>query len=296
MSREDFKEKLRKELLKELGEGYSVRFEHVTKVNHSYEVVNIRKWHETISPVIPIENYYLEFKAGKSIPYIAQNILVFYNEISSPDIKENDLYDYASIKKKIMPRVVNLDRNQSLKDHVPHICLHDLGLMVIFYVDLCTMGETKMSYMIQNQMLKMWNITKDEMISEAVCNSNKDYLYTIKPLEEILFDMTGDKCFLSNDIPDTYIVTDRNTKMFGARILYFCDILRNFAEEQNSDFYIIPSSVHELLLVRTDTELSLQELRDTVFSINREVLDETEFLTDDVFLYLRKLNKVIRVL
>ena len=67
MSREDFKEKLRKELLKELGDGYSVRFEQVTKVNHSYEVVNIRKWHETISPVIPIEKYYLEFKAGKSI-------------------------------------------------------------------------------------------------------------------------------------------------------------------------------------------------------------------------------------
>lgn len=295
MSREDFKEKLRKELLKELGEDYSVTFEHVTKVNHSYEVVNIKKRHEFVSPVVPIEEYYQEFEEGRPIKYIAWCIIELCNSNSCPDIKKSDIFDYASIKKKIMPRVVNLGKNQSLKDNVPHICLHDLGLMVIFYVDLCMMGDTKMSFMIQNQMLKQWNVTMKELVSDAVCNSNKDYLYTIKPLQEIMYELTGEDSFLTYEIPETFMVTDSKTKLFGARIIYLPDLLKNFAEEHESDFYIIPSSVHELLLMRADTELSLQDIRDTVLCVNTEVLDETEFLSDDVFLYVRKLNKIIRV-
>ena len=49
--------------------------------------------------------------------------------------------------------------------------------------------------------------------------------------------------------------------------------------------FILPSSVHELIAIADDGNVSPQMLKDIVRDINRTTLNEQEFLSDSVYRY-----------
>jgi peptide subunit release factor 1 (eRF1) len=88
-----------------------------------------------------------------------------------------------------------------------------------------------------------------------------------------------------------YVMTN-STNSNGSIYMTDRDVLDDFAEKMSSNFYIIPSSVHEVILYPDDEMLSKEQLQEMVSEVNRYVLSDVEYLSDSVYYYDRD-KKVI---
>jgi len=79
----------------------------------------------------------------------------------------------------------------------------------------------------------------------------------------------------------------------GACTILYPNQLKNFADTVNADLVILPSSIHEVLLIPYEAKLSFPELTNMVTHINRAEVSVEDRLSDQVYLYSRELDTVI---
>ena len=79
---------------------------------------------------------------------------------------------------------------------------------------------------------------------------------------------------------------------FGATCLLYKDLLKHFSEESQTDFYILPSSIHEVILVPTLENDCYGELSDMVREVNDSQLMDDEILSTHAYYYSRCKNEI----
>ena len=199
---------------------------------------------------------------------------------------------FEKMKEKIVLKVINTERNLDLLEQVPHLEMEGLGLSVVFYVSLMT-GEQSAGILIKNEHLKLWEKTVSDLLTVAEVNTNRMHAFTIKSMNEGLSGMFGFEEDLIPDEPDFYVLTDEN-KTVGASQLYLKDKIREFAEKNNCDVYILPSSVHELLLLRADfPNLEPSYLKEMVCEVNATEVSDEDFLCDGAYKFELGTDKII---
>ena len=297
MTKTTFYENLAENVSEVLGSEVIVELQEVTKVNLSLEGLTIRKQGENISPTIYLNQYFNQFNDGRTMDDIVQDIIRVYENNQPENImnvfKTEDFYDFDKMKEKIVLKVINTEKNLDLLEKVPNISMEGLGLSVIFYVSLMT-KEQSAGILIKNEHLKLWKKEVSDLISLAEANTNRMHAYTIKSMNEVLSGMFGfEEDLIPEDAPTLYILTDSN-KTFGASQLYLKDKIREFAEKNNCDLYILPSSVHELLLIRADfPNIEPSYLKEMVCEVNATEVSDEDFLCDGAFKYELATDKII---
>ena len=280
-----------------LGDEMVVELQEVTKVNLSLEGLTIRKQGENIAPTIYLNQYFNQFNDGRAMDDIVRDIIRVYENNQPENImdvfKTEDFYDFDKMKEKIVLKVINTERNLDLLEQVPHLDMEGLGLSVVFYVSLMT-GEQSAGILIKNEHLKLWEKTVSDLLTVAEVNTNRMHAFTIKSMNEVLSGMFGfEEDLIPDDVPALYVLADEN-KTFGASQLYLKDKIREFAEKNNCDVYILPSSVHELLLLRADfPNLEPSYLKEMVCEVNASEVSEADFLCDGLFKYILSEDKII---
>lgn len=88
-----------------------------------------------------------------------------------------------------------------------------------------------------------------------------------------------------------YIATNYD-KLNGASVLLYPNLLRDFAERIGSDFYILPSSVHELIFLPDMLGMDIGDMKTMVRDINGSEVAEDEILSDSVYFYSRAYDRV----
>ena len=83
-------------------------------------------------------------------------------------------------------------------------------------------------------------------------------------------------------------VLSNSSKVFGAASILYPDVLKNFAEKLDRDLYILPSSVHEVILLPKRSETEWETLQEMVKEVNATQLEEVEILSDSVYSYTKK--------
>lgn len=279
-----------------LGDEMVVEIQQVTKVNLSLDGLTIRKRNESIAPTIYLNQYFNQFNNGRTMDDIVQDIIRVY-ENNQPEkirdvFKTEDFYDFDKMKEKIVLKVINTERNLDLLKQVPNLSMEGLGLSVVFYVSLMT-GEQSAGILIKNEHLRLWEKTVSDLLTVAETNTNRMHAFTIKSINEVLSGMFGFEEDLIPDEPAFYVLTDEN-KTFGASQLYLKNKIREFAKQQDCDVYILPSSIHELLLLRADfPNLEPSYLKEMVYEVNSTQVSEEEFLFEGAYKYELATDKII---
>ena len=85
-------------------------------------------------------------------------------------------------------------------------------------------------------------------------------------------------------------------KMNGAACMFYPGVLEDFGKKLGRDFYLLPSSVHEVILVPADETVSKEALWEIVTDINRTQVAEEEILADSVYYYDRKKDRILWIL
>ena len=280
-----------------LGDEMVVEIQEVTKVNLSLDGLTIRKRNESIAPTIYLNQYFNQFNDGRTMDDIVKDIIRVYENNQPENImdvfKTEDFYDFDKMKEKIVLKVINTERNLDLLEQVPNLEMEGLGLSVVFYVSLMT-GEQSAGILIKNEHLKLWEKTVSDLTSLAEINTNRMHAFTIKSMNEVLSGMFGfEEDLIPDDVPALYVLTDKHNT-FGASQLYLKDKIREFAEKNNCDVYILPSSVHELLLLRADfPNVEPEYLKEMVCEVNATEVSDEDFLCDGAYKFELATDKII---
>lgn len=207
---------------------------------------------------------------------------------------EEILCDWKEAKNKIELQVINKKWNEERLKTLPH--QDYLNLAVIARLGINEGKYVKSSMMVTYEMLDYWEISEKELFTAGLSNL-KEKEFMIEDLEEVVLRAYG---FLAEQKEEEktsgiqYVMYNK-AKINGANGLLRTDLLAKFADEQECDVWILPCSIHELILVPDRGMLDLKLLRSMVKDINDTEIEQEERLSDDVYKFCRERKMVALV-
>ena len=288
MKMEEFRENIVSLLTDRMGEKVTIAAKDVTKNNGVVlHAVEISEQGKNISPCIYLELIYQKFKDGE------MNMVDAVDEIEG-SYKKNaqsvcfdteEFTDYGSVCKRIRARLVNTERNRERLEAMPHRGFLDLSL--VYCVEF-SVGDGVGSITIDNNHAAMWDVTEEQLFEQALSNMEADGDAPIQSLAELLGEMTEcfGEIFPTGDF-QMYVLTNRQ-KINGASQIIRRDVLTHAGEYLGKDYMIIPSSIHEVLLVRDSGEPDFaKNIAGIVDFVNHTQVAEEEILSYHVYRYSR---------
>ncbi len=290
-----------------MGEGHTVTIYKVLK-NNSLELDSLVILEEgkKISPNFYLLPYYEEYLMGTDMNDLAERICERYVNNTSPMILEDFNYEFGQMKECIIYRLVNYERNRKILESTPHIKYLDLA--ITFHCLVQDSKEEIGTIRITNDHLKFWNTNLEEIKKLAVKNTQKRFPAMIRRMEEVILSMLtnedGDNSLkgqMMNDLfPD---LSTMNLNMYilsnthginGATCLLYDNILKKISQELQANLYILPSSIHEVIIIPCyDEMLSKETLSKMVCEVNCTQVAKEEVLSDKVYIYSRQKNAIM---
>ena len=289
----EFSAKLLKEIKKMIPKDHRVEFSSIMKNNGvTEEAVSIVEKNKNVSPTIYLREFYDLYKEGVELEFLAEEIVRRNNEYKLEESLDIGFFvNYEKAKSRIVFKLVNRQLNQKLLEKIPYVEYMDL--VMVFYYLIHNEEAGNATILIHNSHLEMWNVTVEKLYEQAYKNTPDILPAAITGMREIIYQMMGEEAMkeevFDDDIP-MYVMTN-SMKMNGAATMAYPNVLRNFANAIGKNVYIIPSSIHEVILVpETGTEGG--RLNDMVREVNETQVDPKEVLADHVYYYNREENQM----
>ena len=290
-----FKENLAqdvKEILDErTGKNNTVEIRTVDKMNQTYDALTIKPENSSIGVNLDVTSLYSEYEDDASYDSIlSKSADIAVSALDNrPKFNIDEFMVYAKMKDKLAIQVVSVERNAALLKTVPHKNIEDMAVVYRFIVD--DIDEGTGTILITNQMLEHYGITAEQLHVDAVENAPKNRPIVIKGMSEVLTEMMGVE---QAEMLGFYPIEPEDERIFvasvpdnvhGAGVLAYPDFMDQAAERVGGDFYILPSSIHELLIVPDTGEMELTDLKNMVQTVNATEVAPEDKLTDSVYHY-----------
>lgn len=287
MDFEGFAEKMAG-LINEKTDGrYEAGVERIRKNNDTGKTgLVLKEGGKKIHPVIYLEGYYRKYQAGADIRGLAEELVSVYGMMGL-DLDMEFFRDFKKVQDRIYIRLVNYEKNGRLLEELPHVRWLDLAM--VFYYSMVLPDGERASVTIRNLHLDMWGETEENVRLAAGRNMEKDMQGQLLPMRDVLMQLTG--IDPGQKEPLIYILTNRE-KYYGASAVLYSRKLKGLAEEMGSDLLILPSSVHELLILRDSHKMEYDAYRQMVKEINASVVEPQEVLSDNLYRYSREKDAV----
>ena len=234
-----------------------------------------------ISPTIYLEQIYEIYRCTGDFESIWRDLYAVYQECrGTKTIDLAFLEDPAEVLPYLFCRLISAERNAQLLTEVPHRMFVDLA--VVYYIGVAANGSARASILITNDRMADWGLTEEELYETAVRNNRTKFPAEVISLSRFL--ESEDPGFCQEEAPlPLYILTNK-LKYFGASALLDEDVLARFAQEEG-DFYILPSSLHEVLLISKRAAPAPDTLNEIIRDVNRSHLDPQDILSDHLYTY-----------
>lgn len=294
MQYQNFITVVKEEVEKRTGANYKVRVSDVMK-NNGVVLNGLTVMGEdcNISPTIYLNAFYEAYEGGRmTIGNVVDEVMDTYerNKLNQSVDMEYFL-KYDNVKGKLIYKLINIDKNQDLLQDVPHVKVHDLAVVFQCLVAEEAMGNA--TILIHNAHLKLWEIRKERLYQDAIANAPYLQPCEIIAMGEVIRELLEAEEELPIEEGGTpmYVLSNK-ARLFGAACILYPDVLKNFADKLDSDLYILPSSVHEVILLPVGEVEHVESLRQMVCDINETQLAREEVLSNNVYFYNRMDNKL----
>ena len=247
------------------------------------------------SPVVYPDALFEDYQAGKPLEKILQ-ALSHTVEKSLPKVpivtKETvtqTLSNYESARHHLSIRLCDPDLNQELLENSVHSKVSDFEAI---YQLKFAMPDERVGYStITPAMLDTWGVSMETLQKDAATctwaeypilsplGNTISYLTSGLPLPNLL--ETGEPIQMSDDMLPIFVLSNDHA-MQGASLITLPDLLDQIGDIVQDDFYILPSSLHEVIIVPQNTQMSLDELSEMVHSINESQVAAEELLSNKV--------------
>ena len=262
-----------------------------TKSNdREVRTISIRTNEGAVSPAIPIQRLWDNFEEGACMEELAKDVIDSSLEAWNSEVPPNELFtEYDKVKQFLRVKILDKKYNKCYLAGCMHLEFPS-GLVLAPELRYPIESEADegghWSITITNEMAKLQNYDKDETMNQAIKN-------TVEDEEPMLFALS--KGFAADhpetieigaemDREEAYVLTTTYHR-FGATFLLTRPDIFEAIRQEYGDFWILPSSRHELIFVSKDSVNKLDKLKQTVRNANNTVVSKEDFLSNDVFEY-----------
>ncbi len=304
MSFNTFMEKIKLSLQEYLGDDAEICIREVEKNNGVvlYGLMIIKK-SANISPTIYMEAFYREYMQGKDFGAIIYDIVKIYEENKiDAEVNLDFFSSYEAVKSRIFLKVINYDKNKKRLEKIPHIRFHDLAVVCYFAYMNEIIGHGFIQ--IEKSHMEKWEISQEKLFADAKKNIREKLCVEVKGMNDIIREMmleNGNEMgaeevinaleHAEQKIP-MYVMTLKG-KYFGASCICQNEELSGFAQRLGKSFYILPSSIHELILIPDDGRETPEGLKRMVREVNSSHVAEEEQLSNNIYYFEKESETVI---
>lgn len=323
MNYEEFISYIRDSIAKEVGNNKTVTLNKVLKNNDmELDALTINSRETNISPTIYLNSYFKEYESGRSPGDIVSEIYQLYESHRDKLEFDVDMFkNFDGIKDRIAYKLINKKANERLLSQVPFIEILDLAIVFYCLVDNDFLGSA--TALIHNVHMEMWEVTVEDLYNTARKNTPRILPYHLRDMNDVIKDILvsdientiyendfryDENCKIpmpevvaegllkgireAEDAVEMYVLTNKQ-KINGAACILYDRVLNNFASQREKDLYILPSSIHEVILVPVTNDIDREELCKMVYDVNHNELEEGDVLSDYVYYYDRIKDEIL---
>lgn len=247
-----------------------------------YDAICIREPGENCMPVIPAEPYYERFLDGTDFETITEMLLKDYEEAKkATNFDTSNLRNYEWIRQHIGFKLVNYEKNKEMLKDMPHAPF--LDLTIVIFVDVADMMGVPSTFMVHNAHMRDWNVEADQLVKEAMENMTRKIPARLRTMMGVLNEL-NDGGYTDGTEPPMYILTNES-RCLGAGCVLYHGVLQACAKKLGKEFYLLPSSIHEMILIPCDEAEDPGMLICMVRDINRTQVLPSEILSDYIYKY-----------
>ena len=270
------------------------------KKNHEVEVKEMIKNNSTvltgliikevesnIAPTIYMNSGFEMYRDGTQMEELIEGYLRTYetNKLDN-NVSVEFFTDFEQAKERLTMKLVNAEKNRERLKKLPHYLLGDLALIFQVQVEAAEFGTATIT--VQSEHINMWKKEIATLFDNAKRNMSKKQPVRIQSMFDVLSSMMGEITEeMFEEINLQMYVLSNETKINAASGIIFTEKIQEFADVHEANLFILPSSIHELILIPDSGELDVEYLANMVREINATQVPPEEVLSDKVYYYDR---------
>lgn len=253
----------------------------------SYTALTVVPDSQNVGMNINLNQLYDMLQHGESYDSVIQKAVdqseQFISEV--PRFNVAELSSYETARDLLFVEVVGTKVNAEMLSNVPHTDMEDISM--VYRMQLEQLADGAATVLITNDLMDRMGVTREQLHADAMENAPIIRPATMRSMAEVMSEMMGLPAeMLQGDpsVPQMYVVSNTAT-LNGAASAFYPEFMDNAAKELGGNFFILPSSVHEMLFLPDDGNMRSAELKEMVTSINADVVAPADRLTDSVYHY-----------
>lgn len=307
-----FAEAVRTETIKKLGRDCQITIE-TKKINNKGVCTGLHIRKKSMEPetLVYLDSYFRQYRNGDmTIPEVAEYVARTSRK-KNPSVDIRKFLEYGKVKDRIVYRLINTEMNREFLDDLPYMEFLDLSVV---FCCLVMEDDSHAFIWIHNAHMKLWDVTVEELYQSASENTQRIEKPELMDIEEVLYDLMKDEgCSLqendssveekpgrnknagsiekcSSAVP-MYVLSNRE-RLQGAACMLYPDLLRKIADTVDSSYYIIPSSIHEVLIIHAAGFTDRDKIKAMLCEVNDTQVIPEERLSYSLYGYDKKENKI----
>lgn len=190
---------------------------------------------------------------------------------------------YEIQKENFELRLVPEQKARTLTAMAPFGQIEDLYAFVY-----CQESQEEEIRLVTNDDLKEWGVSRDALWEDALSQCEAEHPACLRSVRDILQQVPD-----PSSMDPMYVLTNVQG-VFGAAAVFYRGLLTSIGQVLGQDYYLLPSSVHELIVLPDIVESDPGELKKIVQYVNREVLRQQDYLGESIYLFRREVKEMRR--
>ena len=239
----------------------------------------------SISPIVYLDDFYCDYLDGTSLEEIEEKLLKAYGialESSAISLEYSTCFDRS--KGNIVYRLINRDMNKEMLQNMPHVPYLDLA--IVFYCILKFTDDLMACFPIMNEYLEQWNLQVEDLQKYTQQNTPRELPYSFQTVQTVLSE-SGEyapSLFPENPATQLWVLTNQ-FRQHGAACILYDHVLAEIGKTLGEDYYVIPSSIHEVLIIRSSQTEDVFELSNVIKEVNATALLKADILSSHPYFY-----------
>ena len=285
----------------------------------SQEGLAVREGKGTASPTIYLEPYYQRYREGCPPGELIREMLAFY-ESRKEDVPLTTklLRDFGKLRGRVVYRLLGREKNEELLEEYPHQRFLDMAVICSLLFEWREPGRAA-AMPVEKEHLRMWGVTEEELFRAARENTPKLLPLKLQEFGEFMGDflqgeleecigkriaegetwtqgqIAGAKEALRQRMEKSkrespVYILGNSLNLYGSSSLLYEGAAAWCRGQIGEDYYVIPSSIHEVLLLPESSCPEPGKVRQMVREISRDHVRPEEVLSGSLYRYREKMG------
>lgn len=299
----EFVDAVKAEIEDKMGENVRIDIHDTVKNNGvTYKACSVIKEGSCASPNLRLDDFYEKYLDNYDLPTVAEEMVYVFKKYGNPKINIRDFESFEQARKHIVMKLVSYEENKERLQDIPYMPFLDLAITYCYVISHDDHAQTKASIQIENDHLKMWGIEKHILHQAALKNSAQIMPLRISSMDDVVMEMLQHKGIEADAIKQDMEKIQREMPMyilsnsanyFGASVICYPGVLKQVAEKLGKDLIILPSSIHEVIVLPVSGREDYDEMDAMIQDINRDQVAKEEVLSNHFYYYKYSSEKLM---